>query len=87
MPELCRFDGIIIRMFTNDHPPPHFHAAYGGFRAKFDILNPDHVDGQFPVSETRKVKAWALERREELLAAWARAEMNRSIGKVAPPSR
>lgn len=29
MPELCRFYGIIIRMFWADHPPPHFHAVYG----------------------------------------------------------
>jgi hypothetical protein len=29
MPELCRFFGIIIRMYYNDHGPPHFHAVYG----------------------------------------------------------
>ena len=29
MPELCRFFGIIIRMYYNDHAPPHFHAVYG----------------------------------------------------------
>ena len=26
MPELCRFYGIIIRMYFADHGPPHFHA-------------------------------------------------------------
>ncbi|WP_375502311.1 DUF4160 domain-containing protein [uncultured Nostoc sp.] len=26
MPEICRFLGIIITMYYNDHPPPHFHA-------------------------------------------------------------
>ena len=25
MPELCRFFGIIIRMYYNDHDPSHFH--------------------------------------------------------------
>ena len=28
MPELSRFLGIIITMYYNDHPPPHFHARY-----------------------------------------------------------
>ena len=30
MPELCRFYGIVIRMFLGDHAPPHFHAEYAG---------------------------------------------------------
>ncbi len=29
MPEICRFYGIIIAMFFDDHNPPHFHARYG----------------------------------------------------------
>jgi hypothetical protein len=30
MPEISRFFGIIIRMYFNDHPPPHVHAEYQG---------------------------------------------------------
>ncbi|MEO5332435.1 MAG: DUF4160 domain-containing protein [Magnetococcus sp. YQC-5] len=37
MPELCRFFGIIIRMFGNDHEPAHFHATYGEFEALINI--------------------------------------------------
>ena len=29
MPEISRFFGIIIRMYFDDHNPPHFHAIYG----------------------------------------------------------
>ena len=29
MPEICRFYGIVIRMYFRDHQPPHFHAQYG----------------------------------------------------------
>jgi hypothetical protein len=29
MPEISRFLGIIIKMFFDDHNPPHFHAEYG----------------------------------------------------------
>ncbi len=28
MPTISWFYGISIRMFLNDHPPPHFHAYY-----------------------------------------------------------
>ena len=30
MPEICRFFGIIIRMFYDEHNPPHLHAEYQG---------------------------------------------------------
>jgi hypothetical protein len=29
MPELSRFYGIVIKMYHNDHRPPHFHAENG----------------------------------------------------------
>jgi hypothetical protein len=37
MPTICSFYGILIRMFFNDHAPPHFHARYGEFEATIDI--------------------------------------------------
>jgi hypothetical protein len=37
MPEVCRFFGIVIRMFYNDHEPPHFHAFYGGKLVRINI--------------------------------------------------
>jgi hypothetical protein len=37
MPEISRFFGIVIRMFYNDHAPPHFHATYGDREALIEI--------------------------------------------------
>jgi hypothetical protein len=37
MPEISRFFGIVIKMFFDDHNPPHFHAEYGGDVALIDI--------------------------------------------------
>lgn len=37
MPTISWFYGISIRMFFNDHAPPHFHALYGSKEAKFAI--------------------------------------------------
>jgi len=30
MPEISRFFGIVIKMYWDDHKPPHFHAFYAG---------------------------------------------------------
>ena len=37
MPTISQFYGITIRMYFDDHPPPHFHAYYGEEAAKIDI--------------------------------------------------
>lgn len=29
MPEISRFYGIVIKMYYNDHAPPHLHAEFG----------------------------------------------------------
>jgi len=37
MPTLSTFYGIVIQMFWQDHPPPHFHALYAEHEALIDI--------------------------------------------------
>ncbi len=37
MPTISAFYGILIRVFFNDHPPPHFHARYGEHEATIEI--------------------------------------------------
>jgi len=39
MPEISRFFGIVIKMFFDDHNPPHFHAEYGGEVTLIEIRN------------------------------------------------
>jgi hypothetical protein len=39
---------ILIRMFFNDHPPPHFHARYGEFEATIEIATLNILEGTLP---------------------------------------
>jgi hypothetical protein len=48
MPEICRFYGIIIRMFYDDHNPPHFHAFYGDDEAWININTLAVFSGSLP---------------------------------------
>ena len=73
MPELCRFYGIIIRMYFMDHNPPHFHAEYQGQRAEFDIRTLELIAGSLPSRAYALVLEWASLHRTELLANWKRA--------------
>ncbi len=84
MPELCRFYGIIIRMFVNDHPPAHFHAKYQGQEALFDIHTLEMIKGNLPHRARLLVVEWALEHRKELLANWEKARKPEPLDKIAP---
>jgi hypothetical protein len=46
MPTISAFYGILIRMFFNDHAPPHFHARYGEFEATIDIDTLEVLEGK-----------------------------------------
>jgi hypothetical protein len=37
MPALSIFYGIVIQIYWQDHPPPHFHALYAEREASIDI--------------------------------------------------
>jgi hypothetical protein len=37
MPILSMFFGIVIRMFYDDHHPPHIHVEYQGNMCKGDL--------------------------------------------------
>ena len=59
MSELCRFHGIVIRIFAPDHPPPHFHAIYAEYEAQIDIRSLEIVEGYLPSRSRRLVLEWA----------------------------
>ncbi|MBD3348065.1 MAG: DUF4160 domain-containing protein [Candidatus Eisenbacteria bacterium] len=84
MPEICRFYGIVVRMFFYDHPPPHFHAEYAGAQAVIAIHSGAVLGGNLPPRAMGLVAEWAELRRAELIAAWARAEDMKPIGKIDP---
>jgi hypothetical protein len=84
MPELCRFYGIIIRMFWSDHPPPHFHAIYGEYEAQVEILTSEIIEGSLPLGAHSLVKQWVDLHRVELLDRWELARESKPFDKIAP---
>ena len=48
MPILSVFFGIIVRMWHDDHPPPHIHVEYQGFEALVVIRTGEVSEGRLP---------------------------------------
>jgi Domain of unknown function (DUF4160) len=74
MPIISLFFGIVIRMYFDDHPPPHFHASYQGFDAFVRIEDGEVIHGSLPKKAARIVRQWALDHEAELMANWQRGE-------------
>ena len=86
MPELSRFYGIVIKMYYNDHNPPHFHAEYGSDRMVVDINTLAVMGGRIPPRATGLVMEWATQHQAELQGAWSHARNMEPLGCIAPLS-
>jgi uncharacterized protein DUF4160 len=84
MPEISRFYGIVIRMFYNDHFPPHLHAEYGGHEVLVDISTLAVIVGKLPPRALGLVMEWASSHQDELKSEWEKARNLQPLGKIAP---
>lgn len=48
MPTISIFFGIAIRMYFDEHRPPHFHAYYGGDGAALSIATLEVTEAYLP---------------------------------------
>lgn len=84
MPEISRFFGIIIRMFFDDHLPPHLHADYTGRQAlvAFDPIRV--IESDLPQRALSMVLEWTALHQPELLENWRRLHSNQPPTTVPP---
>ena len=84
MPAISQFFGIFIRMFFDDHPPPHFHAKYNEHQAVIDIKRLEIMEGHLPPRALSLVLDWAELHQAELLADWELCRAKQKPLNIAP---
>ena len=84
MPEVSRFFGIIIRMYFDDHPPPHFHAIYGNEEMQISIYPIVILNGRLPRRALSMVLEWAALHQRELMHNWQRLQENQATERIEP---
>ena len=82
MPTIAYFLGVAVRMFFNDHDPPHFHVRYQGYRARILIASGEVIDGRLPPTVTRLVKEWTAVRREVLMRNWIAVRSDGQLERI-----
>ena len=72
MPEICRFYGLIVKMYfrSGEHNPPHIHVLYNEYNGIIDINTTEMVEGDLPPKALSITKEWMTIYKDKLLEIW-----------------
>jgi len=70
MPLVAIVEGVRIRFYPDEHPPPHFHAIFAEYKALIGIQPPRLLKGSLPPAKLALVLSWTEMRTEVLLDTW-----------------
>jgi hypothetical protein len=84
MPEISRFFGIVVRMYYNDHAPPHVHAEYQGKKVLLDFRGNVVRGGIGSKTALRLVREWIDLHDGELREDWDLARAGKDLKLIDP---
>lgn len=65
-----KLKGLKIEIYSNEHPPPHFHVKSPNVDASFDIKNCEKLNGNINKKDCQLIKYWHKKAKNELIKAW-----------------
>ncbi len=84
MPIVSAFFGIVIRIYYDDHNPPHLHAEYQGSKALLDFGGNILKGDLRSRTALRLVRDWIDLHVDELRDNWELARAGKEIRQIAP---
>lgn len=86
MPTVSIFFGIVIKMFYDEHNPPHFHAEHQGEKAVFDFRG-NMLRGDIRSrTAVRLIREWVDLHQAELESNWNEMQEGRQFSRIDPLS-
>ena len=70
MPTIIRENGFEIRIYTDDHEPPHVHIYKSGKRAKMTLQPVVVIATEMNMKQTKQVELLVYKHLDKLLEAW-----------------
>ena len=68
---VARVDGLSIKIWADEHPPPHFHVTYQGEDASFSILDCRRLRGQGGLKHyDATIRSWWSKNQKRLIEEW-----------------
>ena len=82
MPRIARLQGLVVKLYFGDHPPPHVHIYAGRVghpgvqAARYSIETGKPIDGTLPAAKLAAATSWCRRHRGALSADWQRAQLD-----------
>jgi hypothetical protein len=70
--KLHQIGKLVIRVYANDHLPPHFHAIAPEFEALVEIETFTVMRGHLPPRARKAVMGWSARNRAAIVREWNR---------------
>ncbi|TMN95148.1 DUF4160 domain-containing protein [Pseudoalteromonas sp. S558] len=67
---VAKVNGLKIEIYSNEHPPPHFHVKGGDIKASFSIIDCEQLEGKVGRREKALIKWWHSKGKEKLIEIW-----------------
>ena len=84
MPTISIFFGIVIKMFYDEHNPPHFPAEYQGEKAVFDFRGNILRGNIRSRTAVRLIREWTDLHLVELERNWEAMQSGFEFKKIGP---
>ena len=84
MPEISRFFGIVVRMYYDEHNPPHLHAEHQGNKALLGFQGNILRGNLASRTALRLVREWIDLHAPELQGDWDLARAGRNLNNIDP---
>lgn len=81
---MSSFFGIVIRMYYDEHNPPHLHAEYQESKALLDFRGNIIKGDLLSRTALRLMRDWIDQHVDELYENWDLARAGKDIKKIAP---
>lgn len=79
---VARVNGLKIEVYSNEHPPPHFHVKSPNVNASFSIESCELLEGNAENKDIKKIKFWHKQAKPILISAWnSTRPTNCTVGK------
>jgi len=82
VPRIASFQGLVVKLYFGDHPPPHVHIYAGRVghpgvqAARFSVDTSELIDSTLPAAKLAAATTWCRRHREALSADWGRAQLD-----------
>jgi hypothetical protein len=70
MPVLQRFGSVSVRMYADDHRPPHFHIVAPDFQVLVRFSDLTVIAGEARPTQIAAALVWAQSHQEALALRW-----------------